>query len=290
MLLLALGAASARAEIVVRDDTGREVRLADPASRIVPLHGGLAEILLALGAGDRIVARTDADQDVPGLADLPSIGTHMRPGVERVVHLRPDLVVQMDGRDEARESVQALESLGLTVAVFRAADMDGLMRTLDRLGTLTGTQARACDLADSWQARLKAVEIRVADRPPVPLVFEVRYPNLLVAGDQGMTADIIRRAGGRNLVTEPAKLVRLGEETLVALAPEAYVTLTGPMNPCPIRLPDRPHFRTLPAVRHNRVLNVDQLACVRPGPRNIEAVEELAAFLHPSISTGEARP
>jgi iron complex transport system substrate-binding protein len=174
--------------------------------------------------------------------------------------------------------------MGFAVAMFRVTDMGSLMHTLDRLGVLTGTRDRADRLIADWRLRLDRVLRVVSGREPVPMVFEIRYPNLLVAGGLGMTADIIRRAGGHNLVPQGGKFVRLSEETLIRMAPRAYVTQRGPMNPCPVPLEKRRHFQILPAVRQGRVLVVDQLDYVRPGPANIAAVEELAAFLHPVFS------
>ena len=109
--------------------------------------------------------------------------------------------------------------------------------------------------------------------------YEVRYPNLLAAGRASIVDEIIRHAGGRNVLDAPQKLVRCNEEMLVALDPEAYILQQGPMNPAPQAPAERPHYRGLSAVRSGRVLLVDEHLFARPGPRSVEAAERLARWL-----------
>ena len=103
-----------------------------------------------------------------------------------------------------------------------------------------------------WQRRLAALEQRYAGQPPVRVFYEVRYPNLLAAGRASIVDEIIRHAGGRNVLDAPQKLVRCNEEMLVALDPEAYILQQGPMNPAPQAPTARPHYRGLSAVRSGR--------------------------------------
>jgi iron complex transport system substrate-binding protein len=109
----------------------------------------------------------------------------------------------------------------------------------------------------------------------------VRYPNLLGAGQQSIVNDVILKAGGVNCLPNRKKLVRINIETLVGYNPEVYVVQKGPMNRNPADPKYRPNFRVLKAVEDDRVLFVDEHIFSRPGPRSVEAVEKLAAFLHP---------
>jgi iron complex transport system substrate-binding protein len=145
-----------------------------------------------------------------------------------------------------------------------------------------GEEPSAVRLILSIQERLAQVEGRlqgIGNRPKV--FFEVRYPNLLGAGRGSVVHDIIRRAGGLNCVEDGKKMVRIGMESLIQKNPEAYVVQEGPMNRNPSPPAERPHFRVLDAVRQGRVLFVEEQIFSRPGPRSVEAVETLAAFLHP---------
>lgn len=132
--------------------------------------------------------------------------------------------------------------------------------------------------------------IEAGNTAPRPRVFfEARYPTLLAAGERSMVSEIIVRAGGENCVKAPDKLVRLGEEEPLRLAPDIYLIQHGPMNPQPVPMDQRPLFRTLACVGAGEVHAVDQKIFSRPGPRNIEAVRQLAAIIS-NWNTKEARP
>jgi iron complex transport system substrate-binding protein len=275
----------AGASVVVQDDRGRIIELEAPAQRIIALYGAFNEVLGAMGLEERLVARTNTDRLPPCILDKPTIGTHMRPNVEMVVGLKPDLVLQMSGRSEAGEAVAALERFNIPVAWFEVADFNGLYSMISRLGVLTGAQERAAGLIEAMEARLQRVTTVLESSSRRPLVFfEVRYPNLLGAGSGSIVNEIIERAGGINCIKNQKKLVRLSEETLLQLAPEVYLIQEGAMNPSPAPLADRPHYRTLPAVTTGRIYPVDEQVFSRPGPRNIEAVEHLARVLHPNLA------
>jgi iron complex transport system substrate-binding protein len=270
----------AHAEILVFDDAGQMVELKRPAKRVIALYGAFNEILAAMGHEDLIVARTNADKVPASILSKPSIGTHMRPNIELVLGLKPDLVLQMSGRKEATQAVTALRSFGVTTALFKASSFVELFSVILRVGTLTGSDSAALDLIKSMKqrlARVRATHAAGAARPTV--FFEVRYPNLLAAGQESIVTDVILAAGGANAVRNVRKLVRLGEEELLRLDPDVYILQKGPMNRNPIPPAQRSHYRPLKAVRQDRVLVVDEQIFSRPGPRNVDAVERLAAFL-----------
>lgn len=271
----------AGAEVTVVDDRGREVRLAEPARRVIALYGAYNEMLAAMGREGAIVARTRADRLPKSILDRPCIGTHMRPNIEMVAGLQPDLVLQMGGRSEASEPLAALERLGVATAHFRARSFDELFSVIRRLGVLTGAGEEAEQLVAGMRGRLAGLRERVSGRPAPRVFFEVRYPNLLAAGRGSIVNEVIEAAGGVNCVRLPDKLARLSEEELIRLDPEAYLVQVGPMNESPAPPSERGHFRTLTAVRNGRVLMVDEKLFSRPGPRSVLAAEILAAFLHP---------
>lgn len=271
----------ARAEVRVIDDAGKEVVLPAPARRIIALYGAFNEILAAMGLEDSLIARTNADDKPTSILDKPVIGTHLRPNVEMVVGLAPELVLQMGGRKEAAEPLDALARFGVPTAHFKAGSFDELFSVVERLGALTGAERQAAALIGRIRGRLEFIDRRLAGAERPGVFFEVRYPNLLAAGQGSMVADIIHRAGGRNCVQSPEKLVRLSEEELLRLDPGAYLLQRGPMNPNPPPPETRPHFRTLTAVRQGRIMMVDEQLFSRPGPRSADAVESLARFLHP---------
>ena len=141
ILLLSLGVmgmgGEARAAIAVTDDEGRELRLEKPAERIVSLAPHLTENLFAVDAGERIKGATSFS-DYPGAAaDIPRIGGYSRIDIESILALEPDLVVAWASGND-RGQIERLIALGLTVYISEPRDFDGIARTLDRLGRLSG--------------------------------------------------------------------------------------------------------------------------------------------------------
>jgi iron complex transport system substrate-binding protein len=267
----------------VTDDRGAVVALAAPPRRIISLYGGLTEILKALGAAHRVVARTRGDETIKG---IPTVGTHLQPNVEMILALKPDLVVQ-GGVAKGMPALKRLEAAGVPVAMFAPHDFPGLFKTITRLGAFTGREAAAAALNQSMAARLQEMAQRVAGRPKPRVFFEVRELNLLGAGRGSMVNDIITRAGGENIVTSPRKLVLYSLEALIQANPEVYIIQKGPMNRSPEDIYTRPYFQELQAVKTHRVLEVDESLYSRPGPRSAEAVAELARFLHPEAWQGQ---
>ena len=269
----------------LRDDTGHSLHLTQAATRVVPLYGAMTELICSMGLEDRLVGRTDADARVEALRavhHLPSIGTHLRPNTERIAALRPDLILQMIGRQDSLEQVERLRRLGLPVVAFHLRTFDDVLRLTDWLGAALGAPGKARELREELAGRLEAVQQRIKrDVPPPRVFFEVRYPNLLAAGRESFVEDVIRLAGGANAVSAPGRVARLNEEELLRLNPDIYVYQRGPMNPVPSFPGGREHYGVLSAVRQGRVLEVDEQIFSRPGPRAVQAVEQLAAFLWP---------
>jgi iron complex transport system substrate-binding protein len=265
----------------VTDDTGTAVCLDRPPVRAVSLYGAFTETIAALGAGPALAARTKNDDTVPELAALPTVGTGLRPDVELLTAMKPDLVVCRGG-EAGEETVALLRARGIKTAAFDPRSLAELYGTIERLGTLFGREAEAGKLVTRMKERIGAVEKRVAGAPPVKTAFEVRAEPLTLAGTDGLLAEMVTAAGGRLSVDTPKKLVRVDMEALLASDPDAYIVQEGPMNPSPSAPAARPHHAKLRAVRAGRVLVVDEKLLSRPGPRVPEAVEALSRFLHPS--------
>ena len=270
--------------VSVTDDQGRTVALARPARRVIALYGAFNEILDGLGRANVIVARTNADALPASIKRLPVIGTHMRPNTEAVLAQKPDLVLQLAGRKEASLPVEALRKHGLNVAMFHVSTFAELFSVIRRVGVLTGAEAQAEDMVRGMEARLAALDAAMAATTERPRVFfEVRSPNMFSVGQGSLVTEIIRRAGGVNCVEDRARFARLSEEEVIRLAPQAYLIQRGPMNPAPLPLTQRPRLRGLPAATTGRAWFVDEMKYSRPGPRNVDAVEELSLLLHPEL-------
>jgi iron complex transport system substrate-binding protein len=285
VMLVLLSPAISTAEVRVTDDLGQVISLEEPARKIISLYGAYSEILFAMGLGERLVARTRADRFPPALLEKPSVGTHLRPNMELVFGLQPDLILQAHGRKHGHEVIRQIQEKGLTVASFKPTTFEELFSVIKRLGILTDKEEEARKLVKRLQGRLDRLSQRLANNEPQPTVFfEVRYPNLLGAGQQSIVNDVILKAGGINCLPNKKKLVRINIEALIGYDPDVYVVQTGPMNRNPGDPKDRSNFQAIKAVRQGRVFFVDEYLFSRPGPRSVDAAEILAAFLHPEAA------
>ncbi len=262
----------------VRDDLGRTVVVPVTVTRVLSLAPSNTELMFALGAGQRLVGRTDADDFPPEAAAVPSVGSLFPPDDERIVATRPDLVLMIDGNADLR---QRLAERGLPVVVFQPRTLDGILDTARRLGSLLGREAAAEALVARLEAQRRAVLTRLpADRPRV--FYEVWSSPLTAAGPATFVGDLVRTAGGRNaLGADLGDWPRLDVETLLAADPDVLL-LSRPGARAEVVAGQRPGYSVLRAVSAGRVIEVvDPDLLERAGPRAFEGLAWLAAALHP---------
>ena len=258
------------------------------ARRIVSLVPALTEMLFAIGAGSSVIAVSSFDAYPPEVKPLPRVGALLDPDTERVLSMRPDLVLiygsQADlGGQLARAGVQAFE--------YRHGGLNHVTATMRALGAVTGYETDANRVADSIERNLAAVRARVTGRPrPRTLLVFGREPlslrNLYASGGVGFLHDLVDLCGGTNVFGESTReSVQVSTEMLLARAPDVVLELrvgdapdAGQMRR---ELEPWQRFRSIPAVKAGRVhiLYGDHL--VVPGPRIAQAAEEIGKALHP---------
>ncbi len=279
------GASVCRAQsLEITDDLGRKISIDRHAERIIPLYGAFAETLFSIGAADRVIARTQADRYPAQIERLPSVGTHMKPNIELILGLKPDLVIMSSSRRDETPEISRLLDSGIPVAIFSPKTFEEIFSVTERLGILCGTREKALELNESLRKRLDAVKAKLDGVEKKQTVFfEIRSEPLTGAGRGSIVDEIISAAGGENVLTKEKGIVKYSVEALLFDNPDAYVVQEGPMNKSPLDPAKRSHFDRLKCVREGRVIKADELVFSRPGPRCIEAVETLAAALYPEF-------
>lgn len=277
--------AACRAEEPLRPG-GRTVDT--PPRRIVSIVPAVTEMLFAIGAGPRVVAVSSFDTWPEEVKRLPKVGGLLDPDIERVLQLRPDLVVVYGSTPEVAEK---LERAGIATFSYVMGGIDNLAGTIRRLGPAVGRPREAEAVAAGLEARFDAIRTRVAGRrrPRTLLVFG-REPGALRAidasGGVGFLSDILHLAGGDNvLAAERREAVRLSTESILAAAPEVIIDLHyGRAMPPDEIGRERAVWLTLaavPAVRDGRVVLLVGDQFVVPGPRLVDAAEAIADAIHP---------
>jgi len=256
-------------------------RSASGVRRVVSLTPALTEILFALDLGDRVVGVTEYCDTPPEARTRPKVGGYVNPSVEAVLALRPDLVVVSPGPGN-RDAVQAMSRAGLKIAVIPAETLDETFHAIEAVGDAAGEPTRGRALVERLRARIDAVGRRVAGRPRVRVLFSVQVDPIIAAGRGTLPSQLVEAAGGINVV-EAERYPKLGVESVVQLAPE--VVLQSRMD---VAHGDGSAERTawmrwsaIPAIARGRLVVLPDDASLRPGPRVADAVEQLAAILHP---------
>jgi iron complex transport system substrate-binding protein len=268
--------------------TDRERPSAGPPQRIVSIVPAVTEILFAIGAGPNVVAVSSFDTWPPEVKGLTTVGGLLDPDIERILRLRPDLVVVYGSTPEVREK---LERAGVATFPYVMGGLDNLMGTIRRLGQAVGRAEEAEKVAAGLEARFDAIRARVAGRkrPRTLLVFG-REPGALRAidasGGRGFLADIVSLAGGENvLAAEKREAVRISTEAILGAAPDIVIDLHYGRTMSAGQIDrERAAWHTLPAlpaVRDGRVALLVGDEFVVPGPRLADAAEAIADVLHP---------
>jgi iron complex transport system substrate-binding protein len=275
---LSLSTVSAR---VVTDQTGRRVNLPDHPRRLLSIAPSVTETLYELGLGGRLVGDTDYC-DYPAQAKLlPHVGALLNPSLEKIVALKPDLVL---GTDEAnrRETADQLEHLGIPLYGVTAHTVDGAIQSLKDLGHVLDWEQPTQKLVVSLQARVAAVDRQVQGRPRPKVLFVVWYRPLITAGSQTFISNVISRAGGVSISDDlKGEWPHMGLEEVLNRAPDVILfPRTEAFAPGLEDFQKLPGWRDLAAVKSHHLYFVSE-TIMRPSPRLIDSLEELARILQP---------
>jgi iron complex transport system substrate-binding protein len=293
--LVAWGAPAARAQATnpptetppaasreVTDEAGRKVSVPQPVRRIVSLAPNLTETVYALGAQERLVGDTDACDYPPEAQAKAKVGSGMNPNLEQLVALKPDLVLVTTAFNR-RETVAALERIGIATYATDPKTTESILGSLERLGDVLGVRERGEELAAKLRERLADLSQRLAEQQPKRVLFVVWADPLISVGRNTFLTDAIRLAGGHSVVDSTQDWPHFSLEEVIHLQPDFLIFATGHVGDAESEvesLAKLPGWRSLDAIRLHRIAVVSD-AIIRPGPRVIDAIIELARQLHP---------
>jgi len=258
-------------------------RPASPPRRVITLAPSLTDLIVALGARDRLVGVTRLDDD-PAVAGLPRVGGFLDPNPEAVLALRPDLVLWVtDGG--ALPAVRRLSELSrasgkpfpiLAIPIVGVADVYASARLV---GEALGDEAGGARLAGELSATAERVRARAARLPARRVLFVVGREPLVVAGPGSFADELLRMAGAINVVggTRPWPFYPL--EKAVVDDPELVIDAAARELPEGIR-----RLSAIPAVRRGAVARLPDDSLLRPGPRMIAGLEKLFLLVHPEAA------
>jgi cobalamin transport system substrate-binding protein len=256
--------------------------------RIISLIPATTEMLFAMGAGNRIAGVSDYDRFPPEVARLPRVGGLLDPNVERLLSLRPDLVIVYDTQTDLKRQ---LERAGIPMFQYVHRGLPDIAQTMRALGARVGAAVAAEGAAARMEAQLAAIRSRVAGRPtPTTLLVFARDPGALrhinASGGIGFLHDVLELAGGRDVLGDlKRQSVDVSTEMVLRRAPEVILELHYGESLRNERIADERKIwnalPSVPAVKNNRVYLLRGDEFVVPGPRIVVAAERFAETLHP---------
>lgn len=275
------------------DALGREVFLPAEVTRAVSLAPSVTEMVFAAGAGDRLVGVTTYC-NFPAEADaIQKIGDTQTPNIESIVALNPQIVL-VSTASQLEAFMNLLEQQRVAVFVMDPRSLDDVSRHLVQLGRIFGTEATAEAEATTFAGRVSYIRHQMRYdrlspenghiRKPVKVFVQISKEPLFTIGRESFLNDAIEIAGGISVTKDvPGGYPKLSKETAMALEPEVLILSDSEDNREPNAV-----FAMSPAVIDRRVYLINADIISRPGPRLVDALEEIAGKLR-SQNDGELK-
>jgi len=275
-LAAALAAAQAQAAITVKDDDGNTVTLQKPAQRVISLAPHVTELLFAAGGGSHVVGVV-AYSDFPEAAKkIPQIGSNREVDLERIMALKPDLIVVWRHGSSERQ-IEMVRKLGVPLFHSEPQKLDDIPESVARLGQLMGTEKAANPAADALRQQLGSLRGRYANRPLVRVFYQVWDKPLYTLNGRHIVSDALHLCGAENIFAKlPVTAPVVSVEGVLQENPEA-IFATAEKNYGGVSM-WKP-YPTLLAVRNDNLFTIDGNLVNRSGPRMIQGAATLCEKL-----------
>ena len=256
------------------DDSDIELRLDRPVVRVISLSPHLTELMYAVGAADRLVATVRGSDFPAEAAEVAQIGDAAGLDFERIVHLRPDVVLAW-GSGNRPVDIARLRSLGLRVVVMEPQRLEDISRHLRLLGDLTGRVGQAQAVAQEFEQRVDALRARYAGRSPVRVMFEIWHRPLFTVNANHIISKVLALCAAQNIFADLPRLAgEVSVEQVLLLDPDVIV-VGSEAEDAGIR--NWTEYSYLKAVRGGNVFTVSADLITRQTPRIVDAAERMCA-------------
>ena len=265
--------ASAVEPFTVTDANGKDVTFESPPVRIVAYDAAAVEILFAMGEGHRVIATHSFVLYPPEAADIPRVGDAFNMDIEAIVALEPDLVFVF-----FPTFLEQLESAGLKVLYLESLsdDFTRIADTIRMWGAIAGNTSSAETVAEDFEGRVQSIRDTMASIESGPSVFQ-DGGDLWSPGPGTLIGEVFDLLKLKNIAHDISGYAQLSPEVIVERDPEIIIASFGD------NISDTPAFENLAAVKDGRILVPQSDALTIAGPRFIEGVEELAAWVYPDL-------
>ncbi|MDR1073854.1 MAG: cobalamin-binding protein [Treponema sp.] len=265
------------AQAELTDALGRKLVLRNAARRIVSLSPAATEILFAVGAGGQVAGRTGYCNYPAAALSVPVVGgfSGATVSVESIAALKPDLALV--SADMHQRLIPLLEGIGVAVFALEPRNFEEVYAVIEIVGRLTGHEQNAVLVTQHMKAILAHIEERTRGKKAPTVFWELYDSPLMTSGGDTFVNEAITRAGGRNIfANQNTQWMTVSFEQVLALDPE-WILMGSDHG---IDVTTRPLWKTVSAVKNNRIAVIDADTIYRYGPRLADAVAAIARILH----------
>jgi iron complex transport system substrate-binding protein len=265
--------------ITLKDGAGRSVTIAAEPKRIISVAPSNTEMVFALGKGSLLVGRSDFDDFPAEAKSVESIGGFFPPNFEKIVSLKPDLMLLVAGSVADRDKL--VNDYKINVFVVDPQNFAALYESIGTLGQVLNSQEAATKVVGEMQKSVKEITDKTAKATTKPKVFyEVWNEPLMTAGTDTFVDELITMAGGINAGGDVKGWAPYSLEKLQAGNPDLLITGKDQVD----KVKGRKGWEGIKAVKESKVLSVsDPNLVVRPGPRLVLGLKWFAETLHPEL-------
>lgn len=265
--------------LTIKDSLKREVVIDKEPKRVISIAPNITETVAAVGKVDTLVGKTKYCDYPKEVSKVESIGTLTDPNIEKIVELKPDLVIASTHFKEA--VLKKLEALNIKVVVLYGEEsFDGVYETITNVGKVLNANSEAQKIVSDMKDKVKNVTDKVKDKENKKVYYVVSYGKNgdFTAGGDTFIGQMINLAGGDNTAKD-LKGWKYSLEKLVANEPDILVTskISGDKE----KIKDENGYKDLKAVKDGKIYEIDNNLLDRQGPRLAQGLEELAKIVHP---------
>jgi ABC-type Fe3+-hydroxamate transport system substrate-binding protein len=279
LALMAILSPPCFASRTLTDEMGRKVVVPDHPHRVICLMPNVTDTVFALGAGDDVVAVSDYTKYPAAARTKPSVGDLIKPSIETILSLHPDLVIGFQPKGPMDVTDQ-LERAGIPIFLVSPHGIAGILHSVETIGQALNREPQAETLVHNLQQRVSAVRTRTMSLPTPRVFMPVWYDPITTIGKNAFITEIIAAAGGRSVTDDlRTEWPTISMEVVLDRAPDALLLIRGGKTTLQL-LEGRPGWSNMKAVTEHRAYYIDDRINLA-SPVAIDALEDLAKQFHP---------
>ena len=271
----------------ITDDLGNQVTFEEAPETIVSLSPAATEILYAIGAGDKVVGRTDYCDYPQEVADVDSIGSYAEPNMELIIEKAPDVIFVSDYIDDSIRS--QVEAIGTKVFIFSANDIEAAENDIQAAGQILNLNDEAKEVTEGMEADRADLQGTLSGKEEEKSVF-IDIGSYYSAGPGSLLDSLLKEIQAENVAEDTGETwPQLSVERIIEKDPNVYVSLYTK----PEELKEVSGLADLDCIANDNIVYFDGLSneanmMQRPGPRLVQGAKILAESIYPELFADEA--